>query len=87
MNNQQTDHVRATASAACRPGGLHGPRHGWRPGATWRGRGAALGRNGMDFVATPSTAGLANARRGKDGVSRASRKPGINLNRRHGDED
>jgi hypothetical protein len=43
----------------------------------------------MDFVAAPGTAGLANARRGKarDGVSRASVNPGINPNRRHGDED
>ena len=72
-----------------RPGELPDPRHGWRPCATWRGRGAASRRIGMDLVAAPVTAGLANARRGKarDGVSRASVKPGINLNRRHGDED
>ena len=82
-------HSRATVRASCQPGELTGPRHGWRPGATWRGRGEAHGRIGMDFVAAPGTAGLANARRGKarDGVSRASVKPGINPNRRHDDED
>ena len=82
-------HSRATARASSRHGGLPGPRHGWRPCATWRGRGGAPRRIGMDFVAAPGTAGLANARRGKarDGVSRASVKPGINPNRRHDDED
>ena len=58
-------HSRTTVRASCRPGELPDPRHGWRPGATWRGRGAASRRIGMDFVAAPGTAGLANARRGK----------------------
>ena len=89
MSNQQFVRTTATGRAVCRPVGLPTPRYGTRPCATWRGRGAASRRIGMDFVAAPGTAGLANARRGKarDGVSRASRKTGIKLNRRHGDED